>query len=103
MSQATSSATLALTAPTVLVDALPYIDGQYNDPKIKAEVHRLIAEEMQTFKPEKDYLAPWPAHEPNFDASTLLQADWMRVCDGQPMSKFDTSRYQLDPPPPSMQ
>ena len=27
----------------------------------------------------------------------------MRVCDQQPMSKIDTSRYQLDPPPPDMQ
>ena len=28
---------------------------------------------------------------------------WMRVCDGQPMPKIDTSRYALDPPPPAQQ
>ena len=27
----------------------------------------------------------------------------MRVCDQQPMSKIDTSRYQLDPPPKNQQ
>ena len=90
-----------LAAPTVLVDALPYIDGQYNDPAIKAQVHALIAEEMKTFRPEKDYLAAFPPYEPSFESTTLLQADWMRVCDGAPMPKFDTARYSLDPPPPS--
>ena len=58
---------------------------------------------MATLKPDRDYLAPWPAHEPNFQNTTLLQADWMRVCDGAPMSKIDTSRYQLEPPPSSAQ
>ena len=29
----------------------------------------------------------------------MLQQEWMRVCDQQPMAKFDTSRYQMDPPP----
>ena len=33
----------------------------------------------------------------------MLQAEWMRVCDGQPMPKVDTQRYQLDPPPVSQQ
>lgn len=101
-SSSSEPASLALPAPTVLVDALPYIDGQYNDPAIKKQVHALIAEEMKTFKPD-DYLAKWPMHEPNFESTTLLQAEWMRVCEGAPMSKIDTSRYQLDPPPPSAQ
>ena len=33
----------------------------------------------------------------------LLQAEWMRVCDQQPMPKMDTSRYQVDPPSASQQ
>ena len=33
----------------------------------------------------------------------MLQAEWMRVCDQQPMSRIDTSRYQLDPPPVAKQ
>lgn len=32
----------------------------------------------------------------------MLQQEWMRVCEQQPMQTFDTSRYQLDPPPPHL-
>ena len=69
--------------------------------KVPGRLHPV--EIFYTPEPERDYLAPWPAYEPSFDSTTLLQADWMRVCDGAPMSKMDTSRYQLDPPPPSKQ
>ena len=90
---------LALPAPKILVDALPYIDGAYNDPAIKSQVHALIEEEMKTFKPEKDYLAPWPMREPDFSKTQLLESEWMRVCAGEPMPKMDTSRYQIEGPP----
>ena len=33
--------------PPVHVDALPYVDEQYNDPDVKARVHALITQEMQ--------------------------------------------------------
>ena len=33
--------------PPVHIDALPYVDGEYNDPDIKARVHALITQEMQ--------------------------------------------------------
>lgn len=98
-----SAPQLALTGPAVLIDALPYVDQQYNDPKMKAMVDALIAEEMKTFRPSRDYLEPWPMYEPTFEANPMLQAEWMRVCDGKPMPKLDTQRYQLDPPPVSQQ
>ena len=96
-------ASLALPAPVIDVDALPYIDSQYNDPTMKRRVDELIAEEMRSFKPSRDYLEAWPMYEPDFEDHPLLHAEWLRVCDGQPMSKLDTSRYQLDPPPVHMQ
>ena len=37
--------------------------------------------------------------EPHFDEHPMLQAEWMRVCDRQPMPRIDVSRYQLDAPP----
>jgi pre-mRNA-splicing factor SPF27 len=98
-----SSAPLALAGPAVLIDALPYVDQQYNDPAMKAKVDALIAEELKTFRPSRDYLEAWPMYEPTFEANPMLQAEWMRVCDQQPMPKLDTQRYQLDPPPASMQ
>ena len=33
----------------------------------------------------------------------MLQAEWMRVCDQQPMPRIDTSRYQLEAPPSAKQ
>merc|ERR1712146_471104 len=58
---------------------------------------------MGEFAP-RDYLAHLPpAHEPNFEEHPVLQAEWMRVCDQQPMSKIDTSRYALDAPPQAKQ
>ena len=93
----------ALPAPHIDVDALPYIDSQYNDPAMKQRVDALVQEEMKSFRPSRDYLAAWPLHEPNFDNNPLLQSEWMRVCDGQPMPKMDTSRYQLEAPPVDQQ
>ena len=91
-----------LPAPKVDVDALPYIDQQYTDAARK-QVEQLIQEELKSFKPSKDYLAQWPMREPDFEAHPLLQAEWMRICDGQPMPKLDTSRYQLAAPPTNKQ
>lgn len=93
---------LLLKAPKVDVDALPYIDRQYNDPALKAQVDALVAAEMASFKP-KDYLEPWPSHEPNFEHTQLLEGEWMRLCEKQPMPKMDMSRYSLDPPPAPQQ
>ena len=90
---------LALPAPHIEVDALPYIDSQYNDPEMKARVDSLVQAEMRTFRPG-NYLAHLPEHEVNFPEDSVLQYEWMRVCEQQPMSKMDTKRYQLEPPPP---
>ena len=46
---------LALPAPTTVVDALPYVDMQYNDPAMKRQVDAMVEAEMQTFTPG-DYL-----------------------------------------------
>ena len=56
---------LALPPPRTDIDALPYIDQQYTDAA-RSEVESLIQAELKTFKP-KDYLAPWPMHEPDFE------------------------------------
>lgn len=56
----------ALPAPTTQIDALPYIDTQYNDPAVQKQVDELVQSEMRSFKP-KDYLSRWPVYEPDFD------------------------------------
>jgi len=66
---------------------------------MKQHVDALVQAEMRSFKPTHNYLEKWPLYEPNFDNHPMLQAEWMRVCDQQPMPKMDTSRYQVEPPP----
>ena len=61
-----SEPALALPAPTTPIDALPYVDSQYNDPKMKKQVDQLVQAEMKTFAPG-DYLAHLPPYEPNFE------------------------------------
>ena len=102
MAAASSTSPLLLGGPATPVDALPYIDKEFNDPDMQVRVRALIQEEMRSFKPETDYLAKWPMYEPSFDANPLLQAEWIRVCSEAPMSKIDTSRYQLEAPPPGL-
>eukprot|EP00316_Scyphosphaera_apsteinii_P012591 CAMPEP_0119301026 /NCGR_PEP_ID=MMETSP1333-20130426/2890_1 /TAXON_ID=418940 /ORGANISM="Scyphosphaera apsteinii, Strain RCC1455" /LENGTH=226 /DNA_ID=CAMNT_0007302997 /DNA_START=54 /DNA_END=734 /DNA_ORIENTATION=+ len=102
-----SNENLALPAPRVDIDALPYVDTQFNDPAIKAQVDRLIQDELSTIKKQpRDYLAHLPLYEPKFEGHPALQAEWMRICssDGkEPMPTMDVSRYQLDPPPQAKQ
>jgi hypothetical protein len=58
---------LALPPPHTEIDALPYVDTQFNKPEVRKLVNSLIEEEKKTFKPEQDYLAQWPLHEPDFE------------------------------------
>eukprot|EP00326_Haptolina_ericina_P030515 CAMPEP_0181171352 /NCGR_PEP_ID=MMETSP1096-20121128/1862_1 /TAXON_ID=156174 ORGANISM="Chrysochromulina ericina, Strain CCMP281" /NCGR_SAMPLE_ID=MMETSP1096 /ASSEMBLY_ACC=CAM_ASM_000453 /LENGTH=147 /DNA_ID=CAMNT_0023258991 /DNA_START=112 /DNA_END=555 /DNA_ORIENTATION=- len=94
---------LALPPPHTEIDALPYVDTQFNKTEVRKLVNSLIEEEKKTFKPEQDYLAQWPLHEPDFEDHPVLHVEWLRVCDEQPMPRLDTSRYQLEAPPRSMQ
>lgn len=78
------------------MDALSYIDKDYDDPRIKQVVHSLIEEEMAAFEPP-DYLADKPVPKTRFQ-SHLLKAEWARARAGHPMDTMDTSRYDLQPP-----
>jgi hypothetical protein len=56
------------------VDALPYIDHDYADPKVKAEVDKLIAEEMRlSTKKPADFLAELPP-VPSINSQVNLRA-----------------------------
>lgn len=79
-----------------LIDALSYIDRDYDDPSMKEVVHSLIEEEMASFEPP-DYLAQKPAPKLQFN-SPILKAEWTRVRLGRAMELMDTSRYELQPP-----
>ena len=46
-SDSSSAAAPSSSSSSLLIDALPYIDVEYNDPHMKAAVHALITQELQ--------------------------------------------------------
>jgi len=92
-------------AQDVVVDALPYIDSQYNDPEVQAQVERMIEREMnKSTKAPDEFLADKgmsEEYEFNAHGSTFLQTEWERICAGRAQTPLDTSAYKVSPPPDS--
>jgi pre-mRNA-splicing factor SPF27 len=81
-------------------DALPYIDKEFDNPRMAELVHQLIEEEMATFTPP-DYLAARGLSQYNlsFKKGSILATELARASRGQPMGALDLSSCDAAPPP----
>lgn len=85
----------------IMIDALPYIDLQYNDGELSAQVDALITEEMvSSKKTPDDFLETLKVadYDCNFKESPFLQSQWDRIQRGAASTPLDRSRYQVLPP-----
>ncbi|XP_010549093.1 PREDICTED: pre-mRNA-splicing factor SPF27 homolog [Tarenaya hassleriana] len=85
-----------------VIDALPYIDDDYGNPFVKAEVDRLVEEEMRrSSKKPADFLKELPPlPKLDFENCPILSKEYERVRAGKPPVRIDfESRYKFELPP----
>ena len=90
-----SNVPLVLQNPnSFLVTSLPYIDME-DDPKILAQVEKLLKEEMSKM-PKIDYLENYPMPELNFGSSELLKNEYENIESGREIEEVDFALERLE-------
>ena len=90
-----SNVPLVLQNPnSFLVTSLPYIDLE-DDPKILAQVEKLLKEEMSRM-PRIDYLENYPMPELNFGSSELLKNEYENIESGREIEEVDFGLEKLE-------
>ena len=114
---------------TVAIDALPYYDRGYDEPGVREAAMQLVQEEMQRYRPTKDYLENLPSvgksklpskslqiqeqHsaddgslklnlDPDVFLSDLMKNEMTRIKDKKQMELLSTERYNLPAPTPGL-
>ncbi|KAJ3119377.1 homoserine O- acetyltransferase [Nowakowskiella sp. JEL0407] len=78
-----------------ILQCLPYIDKDYEDPSVQEVVRDLLTAEKRLFSPDNSRL---PDEISLFSSNPMLQAELLRVETGKPLNALDLSRYRLEPP-----
>lgn len=91
-------------AGEILLDAMPYVDAEYNDQAVKDYVDQLVADELKTMKASKLHpdIGSMPPKS-SFEKSWFLKTEQRRVELGHAMKAFDGSRYAVQGPKPDQQ
>jgi len=83
----------------VTIDALPYIDNEYDLQGMKEMVTHLIEEEKKRYRPTKNYLEHLPQLEMHRFETPLQTKEYERLQQRLPMEVLSMKRYELPPPP----
>mmetsp|Transcript_62747 Transcript_62747/g.86266 ORF Transcript_62747/g.86266 Transcript_62747/m.86266 type:complete len:240 (-) Transcript_62747:396-1115(-) len=82
----------------VFLEALPYIDKEYDDPMIQAKVQSLIESEMANIPP-KDYLSHLPVTPfGSWSNSGIFVSEMQRIAAQERTMPMDLSRYEVPHP-----
>jgi pre-mRNA-splicing factor SPF27 len=102
-----SSSTIGVTAAAgiagfggnALVDALPYIDSEYDEPGMREMVMALIEDEKKRYRPTKNYLEHMKPLELHRFETEMMKKEIERLSQRLPMETLSMKRYELPPPP----
>ncbi|KAI9033297.1 Pre-mRNA-splicing factor SPF27 [Hyaloraphidium curvatum] len=81
----------------VLLDAMPYVDRDYETAAMKTQVDRMIQEELQ--RGGNREATSLPKEIELFAGNKLLAAELERAAAGQKLAAIDFERYSLPAPP----
>jgi pre-mRNA-splicing factor SPF27 len=82
----------------LLVDALPYIDGGFDEPGVREAVLEMVAEETRRYKATKNYLENIPELDLKEFETDLMRNEFERLQNRQPMELLSMKRYELPSP-----
>lgn len=103
-------------ASEVVVDALPYIDHEYDEPgvreavsstnfilyfyelSIKFQAVAMVEEECRRYRPTKNYLDHLPPLNTTAFETKMIKAEFERIQNHTPMESLSMKRYELPPP-----